>query len=169
MWRIDYGTKNVLFYLFQITSFMRAFEYIYYIFYRNISVHLVFIIFINVFYKFSVHFYFNFMIPYSFIHYCYKISILQTIINTLLFWEFFTLAFADSFLLELEWHKYPRVFPMILSILANLINAVVWIVSTHPLIPSPPVPLPVLWWRYRAQQLELVSLSLSSCLILSVL
>ena len=45
--------------------------------------------------------------------------------------ELFTSALADGFSLESEWQQVSRT---LLSILANISNAVVWRVSAHPLI-----------------------------------
>ena len=53
------------------------------------------------------------------------------IVIILLLREFFTPALGDGFSLEFEWHQVSWTF---LSILANLSNDVVWMVSTHPLI-----------------------------------
>ena len=47
-----------------------------------------------------------------------------------LFWEFFTPAIADGFSQDFKW----QVSRILLSILADLNNAVVWIVSTSPVI-----------------------------------
>ena len=58
----------------------------------------------------------------------------------LLFWEIFTPALADGFSQEFEWSKSSQVYRTLLSILANLNNAVVWMVST----PSLPVLIPTL-------------------------
>ena len=44
---------------------------------------------------------------------------------------FYSFAFADGFPLESQWQQVSRT---LLSILANLNNAFVWIVPTHPLI-----------------------------------
>ena len=55
--------------------------------------------------------------------------------------------------------KSPQVSRTLLSILATLIN-VVWMVSTRLLYLCPSVPVPILWWLYQAQQLQLVSLLL---------
>ena len=49
----------------------------------------------------------------------------------LLFWECFTPALADGFSLESEWQQDFRT---LLSILADLNHAVVWMVFTRPLI-----------------------------------
>ena len=43
-----------------------------------------------------------------------------------------------------------------LSILADLSNAVVWMVSTHPLIFESSFPELILWWLYQEDQLQLV-------------
>ena len=53
------------------------------------------------------------------------------IIIILLFWEFFTSANADGFSLDFEWQQVSWT---LLIILADLNNAVVLMVSTHPLI-----------------------------------
>ena len=55
---------------------------------------------------------------------------------SLLLFEFFILASADGFSLEFEWQHVSS----ILSILADLNNPVVWVVSTHPLISKSPSP-----------------------------
>ena len=68
-----------------------------------------------------------------------KISLPVTFI--LLFWEFFTPIWADG-LLESECDsKSPQVFWTLLSILAYLNNAVVWLVSAHLLIYNSSCPL----------------------------
>ena len=59
------------------------------------------------------------------------IIIIIIIIIILLFWEFFAPAFAEGFSLESEWQQVTRT---LLSILADLNNTVVWMVSTRPLI-----------------------------------
>ena len=56
--------------------------------------------------------------------------------------------------------KSPQVPRILLSILAYL-NARVWMVSTRPLISSPPVSLQVILWLYCGRQLQLVEPSLS--------
>ena len=56
--------------------------------------------------------------------------------------------------------KFPQISRTLLSILADLNNAVVW----SPLIllfPSPPVPLLIILWLYQEHQLQLVYTSLS--------
>ena len=58
--------------------------------------------------------------------------------------------------------KSPQVSRTLLSILTDLNNAVGWMVSTRLLLfPSPPVPVPFLWWLYQKHQLQLVSPPLS--------
>ena len=59
-------------------------------------------------------------------------------IIVLLFWELFTPAWADSFSQESEWLQVSRT---LLSILADLSNTAVWMVSTRTLI-SPSVTIP---------------------------
>ena len=56
----------------------------------------------------------------------------QLLLLSFFFWEFFTAALADGF--SLSDSKSPQVSRTLLSILAGLNNAVVWIVATHPLI-----------------------------------
>ena len=69
----------------------------------------------------------------------------------------FITALADGFSLS---SKYPQVSRTLLSILADLKNAVVWMVSTCPLISkSSSSLLPSLWGSFRIHQLQLVSLS----------
>ena len=51
----------------------------------------------------------------------------------ILFWEFLTPALANSFVLNLSDCKSPQVSRILLSTLADLNNAVVWMVSTRPL------------------------------------
>ena len=58
---------------------------------------------------------------------------LKSIIFILLFWEFFTPALADDFL-GLSDNKSPQVSRTRLSILVDFNNAVVWMVSTCPLV-----------------------------------
>ena len=65
----------------------------------------------------------------------------------LLLFMFLTLALANGFSLESEWQQVSRT---LLSILANLNNAVVWRV----LFPSTPIPAPILWWLYKEHQLQ---------------
>ena len=55
----------------------------------------------------------------------------MAILLLLLLFKFFTLALADDFWLEFKWQQVSRT---LLSILTNLNNAVVWTVSTHPII-----------------------------------
>ena len=57
--------------------------------------------------------------------------------------------------------KSPWVSRTLLSILADLNNAVVWMVSTRLLISSPPLPVPILWLLYWAHHLQLLSLGLA--------
>ena len=52
--------------------------------------------------------------------------------------------------------KSPQVSRTLLSILVNHNNAVVWMVWTFFLFSSLLVPSPILWWLYRAHQLQLV-------------
>ena len=54
------------------------------------------------------------------------------------------------FLASVSWCycKSPQVSRTLLSILADLNNEVVWLVSTHPLIFNPPTPVPNHWWLY---------------------
>ena len=63
----------------------------------------------------------------------------------------------------------PQVYRTLVRILTDLNNAVVWIISTHPLFPSPLVLVPNLWWLYLAHQLQSVSPLLSCSLVFSVL
>ena len=67
------------------------------------------------------------------------------------FVEFFTLALADGLSLELVWQQVSRT---LLSILADLNNVVVRMVSTCPLISNFPVLLPSFWGFFRAFQLQ---------------
>ena len=55
--------------------------------------------------------------------------------------------------------KSPQVFRNLLSILDDLNNAIVWMVSTRALIP--PAPLTILWWLFRANWLKLMLPSFS--------
>ena len=59
---------------------------------------------------------------------------MRLLLLLLLLWELFTPALADDFPLELCDSKSPQVSRTLLSILADLNNVVVWIVSTCPLI-----------------------------------
>ena len=70
-------------------------------------------------------------------------------------WWFFYLSLSDS--------KSPRVSRTLLSILAILNNAVVWMVSTRP-----PVPLIILWWLYQKHQSRLVYFSPSCSIVFSI-
>ena len=58
-----------------------------------------------------------------------------------------------SFHWSLRESKSPQVSRTLLSILADINNAVVWMVSTRPFISSPPVPVTDLSWLYQAHQL----------------
>ena len=51
----------------------------------------------------------------------------------------------------------------------DLNNAVVWVVSTRPLIPSSPITVQTIWWLYRAHQLQLVSPSPKCYIVFSIL
>ena len=52
----------------------------------------------------------------------------------LLLFEFFPLALADGFSLEFEWQQTSLISRTLLSSLTDFDNAVIWVVSTHPLI-----------------------------------
>ena len=52
----------------------------------------------------------------------------------LFFWEFFSQTIAECFPLEFVWRQVSSSPRTVLSILADLNNAVIWIVSTRPLI-----------------------------------
>ena len=87
----------------------------------------------------------------------------------LLIWEFFSSVLAHGFPLKFEWQqvsKFPQVFSTFLSILND---AVLWMVSTQTLISKSLVLVPILWWLYRARQLQLASPSLSCSIVISVL
>ena len=62
--------------------------------------------------------------------------IVARVINIIivLFWEFLTQVLADGFSFFSD--KFPQVYWALLSILAYLNNAVVWMVSTCPLVPT---------------------------------
>ena len=75
---------------------------------------------------------------------------------SLLLWEFFHQSLKDS--------KSPQVFRTLLSILADLRNAVVLMVFTCPLI-CLPVSLPILWRLFRVHELQLVSPSPSCSIV----
>ena len=62
------------------------------------------------------------------------------IIIILLIWEFFQQAFADVFSTGVSDAKFPQVFRTLLRILADFNNAVVWMVSTRPLISKSSAP-----------------------------
>ena len=62
--------------------------------------------------------------------------------------------------------KSPQVFRTLLSTLANL-NSAVWSLLLL-LFPIPPNLLPILWWLYRAYQLQLVLPSLSCSVFFSI-
>ena len=65
----------------------------------------------------------------------HKLSILLLLLlSSFTPWEFFTSVLADGLLLILGDCKSPQVSRTLLSILAVLNNAVVWMVSTHSLI-----------------------------------
>ena len=57
--------------------------------------------------------------------------LLLSLLVLLLLWKFFTPVLADGFPLEFEWQQVSKI---LLIILANLNNAGVRVVSTHPLI-----------------------------------
>ena len=85
---------------------------------------------------------------------------LITVVIIQLFWEFFTLELADGFSWEFKWQqvssrllKFPRLF---LVVLADLNNAVIWMVFT-----CLRVPLPILWGLFHVHQPQLVSPSRS--------
>ena len=56
---------------------------------------------------------------------------------------------------------------ILLSILSDLNTAVVWMISTCPLLFNPPDLLLILWWLYRVHQLQLISPS-PLCIIYSL-
>ena len=56
--------------------------------------------------------------------------------------------------------KFPQVSSSLLSILADLNNTIVWMISTCPLISISSSPFTNLWLLYQAHQLQLVSPSL---------
>ena len=64
---------------------------------------------------------------------------------------------------------YDKVSRTLLSVQADYNTAVVCVNSTRFFFPSSQVPLPNHWWLYRAHQLQLVSPSLSCCILLSLL
>ena len=72
-----------------------------------------------------------------------------------------TLALADGFSLEFVSNKSSQVSKTLLSILADLNNAVVWMVSTRPVISKFSILVIILWWLYHENLLQLVLLSLS--------
>ena len=75
------------------------------------------------------------------------------------FLEFFTLVKASLL-------KSPKVSGTLLSILANLNNAIVWMVSTSPLISNSSSDfLPSPWGLFRAHQLQLISPSPSCSIV----
>ena len=61
-------------------------------------------------------------------------------------------------------NKSPHVSRTLFSIRANLIHAVVSMVSTRVFISNSSSLFPILWWPYRAHRLRLVSPSLSCCI-----
>ena len=83
-----------------------------------------------------------------------KSTYYERVFHTSVSWWFLTALLMTAILL--------KSLGTLLSILADLNNTVIWMVSTRPLISKsscPPVPLSILWWLYRAHQLQLVSLS----------
>ena len=62
---------------------------------------------------------------------CKQIIITTTVTFLKLFWEIFTTALAVDFSLEFEWQQVSRT---LLTILVDLNAAIVWMVTTHPLI-----------------------------------
>ena len=75
-------------------------------------------------------------------------------------WDFFTPALADG----LSDSKSPQVSWILLGILADLNEIVVWMISSSPLIWSLPFPLPSFWELFQIHQLQLVS-PFHSCFI----
>ena len=64
--------------------------------------------------------------------YSFLVSLLHSVITIIVTpWEFFTSALADGLSLETKWQQVSRT---LLSILADLNNALVWMVSTRPFI-----------------------------------
>ena len=74
------------------------------------------------------------------------------------------ITISDGFILDFERGTSPEVSRTLLSILADLNNAVVWIVSFRP-----PVSLPILRWLYQACQLHLLPPSLSCSIVIHFL
>ena len=64
--------------------------------------------------------------------------------------------------------KFHQVSKNLRSILADLKNAVIFIVSNRPLFPSPPVPVPVLWWVHQEHHLQFDSPSFACSPVFSV-
>ena len=52
--------------------------------------------------------------------------------------------------------KSTQVSRTLLSILADLNNAVAWTVFTRPIISNPPIHVPIFWWLTQEHQLQLV-------------
>ena len=86
-------------------------------------------------------------------HICFLVIVYFTYLRyfyTSVSWWFSTGVLGDS--------MSPQVSK---TFLVNLNNAVVWMVSSRPLISkSSTVPVPILWWLYQLWQLQLVSPSL---------
>ena len=56
--------------------------------------------------------------------------------------------------MDFEWQHFSSLQGF--SILADLNNAVVWTVSTRPLISKSSSLVPIFWWLYQEHQLQLV-------------
>ena len=91
-----------------------------------------------------------------------------SLLHSFIMWLFYSFEsfFHKRQLMVFYWSlsdiKSSQVSKILVSILANLNNGVVWMVLLVLLFPSPLALLPILWWQYRQRQLQLVLLSLLS-------
>ena len=83
-------------------------------------------------------------------------------------WEFFTSTFADGLSLELIDNKSPQVPRTLLSILADLNNAAIWMVSTCPFISKLSCPCTIPLVTVPKHQLQLVPPLLSCSTVFSI-
>ena len=79
-------------------------------------------------------------------------------------WQFFESVLADGFLSSLSDSKSSHVYRTFLSILADLNNAVIWMVCTHPLISKSSSAFD----SFVTHSLQLVKTSLSCSSVFSI-
>ena len=115
-----------------------------------VSIFLLFIISVEYF-QWQIHFRYPGYIFFLFVsgyynYYCFAHS---NVFNINFSWCFFQSRLSNI--------KSPQVSWTLLSILVDLNNAVVWMISTHPLISKSPNPVLILQWQYQVRQLQLAS------------